>query len=133
MGKAFSARGLCEWIILWIEACDFQADVQTPDGFKTFSSRTLAYFFIYLIYCFIPIKNGNEAGEPYSVTHSSLQGGQDLDTNSQSRISFLCSPDSVNSQLQGPGVGARLLRWPQGLLCAAVSARGHVSGSHGGF
>lgn len=35
----------CEWIILWIEACDIQADVQTTDGFKFLSSRTLAACF----------------------------------------------------------------------------------------
>lgn len=34
-------------------------------------------FSFYLIYLFIPRKNGNEAGEPYSGTHSSLQGGQE--------------------------------------------------------
>lgn len=48
MGKAISVCGLCEWIILWIEACDFQADVQTPDGFKILSSRTLAACFSHI-------------------------------------------------------------------------------------
>lgn len=37
-----------EWIILWIEACDFQADVQIPDGFKILSSRTLAACFSHI-------------------------------------------------------------------------------------
>lgn len=47
-GKAISVCRLCKWIILWIEACDFQADVQTPDGFKILSSRTLAACFSHI-------------------------------------------------------------------------------------
>ena len=59
---------------------------------KMCTGSTSFLLLFYFIYLFILRANGNEAGEPYSGTHSSLQVGQDLNTNSQPKIFFLCSP-----------------------------------------